>query len=231
MENVYLKNAANGKYKVLLRELHQAILYNLKIVLAIASGTKEKLERVNRIMNERSDNNDAMIQVGQGDKGVQKLVAWYKKHPKDVLRIIDPHFHAEDLFIIKMMMDINNDLKCFILTMNESREPLNDAFQKGWNAVSSELPGRIEVKSCCYEDQPTKAPFHDRWWLLYDTDDDEYFGERLSSPSTFGSRITEISEMDEAAIKSAKHCFNRFFLNMVPKEDERKLLYEETKLR
>lgn len=230
MENVYQKNAVNGKYKVLLREMHQAILYNLKIVLAIASGTKEKLERVNRIMNE-SDNNNDFIKVGQGDEGIRKLVEWYKDHPCDVLRIIDPHFHAEDLFIIKMLMDVNNDLKCFILTHKGDDEPLNDVFQKGWNAVSAELPGRIEVKSCRYEEQHEKAPFHDRWWLLYDADKDVYYGDRMSSISTFGSRITEISEMEPDAIKSAMYYFNRFFVDMVLRDEERKLEYEETRLR
>ena len=231
MENVYQKNVLNGKYKVLLREMHQAILYNLKIVLAIASGTKEKLERVNRIMNERVDDNENMIQVNQADKGVQRIVEWYKEHPVDVLRIIDPHFHGEDLFIIKMLMDINNDLKCFILMQNETGETLNDQFQNGWNAFSAELTGRIEVKSCCYEDQPEKSPIHDRWWLLYDDNTDEYYGKRMSSPSTFGSRITEISDVDADGVKSAKLMFNRFFVNMVPKDEERKLKYEETILR
>ena len=231
MENAYQRNAANGKYKVLLRDIHMAILYNLKIVLAIASGTKEKLERVNRIMNEKSDENKNMIQVNQAEEGVKRIVEWYRENPKDVLWIIDPHFHGEDLFIIKMLMDINNDLNCLILMHNESDEKLNELFQKGWNQVSNELPGMIEVKSCCYEDQPEKAPFHDRWWLLYDTETDEYIGKRMSSPSTFGSRITEISDMDEAGVKSARLTFNRFFVNKMPKYEERRLSYEDTKLR
>lgn len=231
IENLYQKNAANGKYKILLRNIHQAILYNLKLVLAIASGTQEKMDRVNRIMSERYDTNDGMIQVGREDKGVKKILEWYKKYPHDILRIIDPHFHAKDLFIIKLLMDINNNLKCFILTKNETQEPLNEIFQNGWNMISAELPGRIEVKACCYEDQQGKTPFHDRWWLLYNTNTDEYQGIRMASPSTLGSRITEISSMDSEAIHSAMNIFNKFFLNMIPKIEGRKLNYEETILR
>ena len=212
-------------------EMHNAIYCNLKLVLAIASGTKEKLEHVNRIMSEGKDENNGMIQVGQSEKGVQELMAWYKKHPMDILRIIDPHFHAEDMFLIKMMMDLNNDLKCFLLTHNRKQETLDEVFQKGWNLYSSELPGRIEVKSCCYQDEQEKAPFHDRWWLLYDADKDVCVGKRMASPSTLGSRITEISDMDETAINSAMKVFNHFFVNMVPKYEERKLKYDETLLR
>lgn len=231
MENLFERNLLNGKYRMLLQEMHMAIIDNLKLVLAIASGTKEKLDRVNRIMAEKNDENDTIIHVGQADKGVKKLVDWYKNNQLDILRIIDPHFHGEDLFIIKLFMDINNNLKCFILTNNEEKDSLNDVFQSGWNLVSAELPGRIEVKSCCYEDQPEKSPFHDRWWILYDVDKDKYQGIRMASPSTFGSKITEISNMSDEAISSAMKVFDRFFLNMVPKNEERKLKYEETRLR
>ena len=109
--SLFERNLLNGKYRMLLQEMHMAIIDNLKLVLAIASGTKEKLDRVNRIMAEKNDENDTIIHVGQADKGVKKLVDWYKNNQLDILRIIDPHFHGEDLFIIKLFMDINNNLK------------------------------------------------------------------------------------------------------------------------
>lgn len=211
--------------------MHHAIRYTLKLVLAIASGTKEKLDRVNRILEEKSDSNDGMIYVGQTTKGIEKIIDWYKSHPSDTLRIIDPYFHADDLFIIKSLMDINNDLNCSILTNNDKAESINDIFQKGWNKLSDEITGRIEIRSCCYEDDMKKCPWHDRWWLLYDDDNDQYHGIRMASPSTLGIRISEISEMGEDAINSANMIFNRFFINMAPKNEGRKLVYQETKLR
>lgn len=231
LENLCQRNSSNGKYKLLLREMHEAIRYNLKLVLAIASGTKENLERVNRILEEQVDSNDCMIDVGEASKGYDKIISWFKSHPCDILRIIDPYFHPDDLFIIKSLMDINNDLKCAILTNLDGKESLNEEFQNGWHRISDEITGRIEIKSCCYEENPKKSPWHDRWWLLYDDNDDKYYGIRLASPSTFGARITEISEMEMDAINSANHIFNRFFINMVPKCIEKKLVYQDTKLR
>lgn len=234
MENLYEKNQTNHKYNTLLREMHRAVVNNLQLVLAIAAGTKDKLERVNRIMDEKGDANEDMIQVGQADKGVQNLIEWYKEHPCAIIRIVDPYFHAEDLHIIKSLMDINNSLRCSILTnkgTSHKDESLNEVFQKGWNAVSAELPGKIEVKSCCYEENPEKAPFHDRWWILFDTEKELAYGKRLASISTLGARISEISDMDENAVNSVMKVFERFFLNMVPKYEEKKLVYEETMLR
>lgn len=231
MENLYQKNQANKRYGVLLREMHIAIVDNLKIVLAIASGTKEKLERVNRIMNEREFESNSFIPVGESEQGLQNIIAWYKEHPVEVLRIIDPFFHPEDLYIIKSLMDLNNDLRCYILTLNKRDATLNEAFQDGWNAISSNLPGRIEVKSCCYESDQKTSPIHDRWWLLYDTENDQYYGKRMASPSVMGARFTEMSDMDETATSDALKIWERFFNNMVQKVEERKLKYEDALLK
>ena len=235
MENLYKKNQTNKKHHTLLREIHQAIIDNLKIVLAIASGTKEKLERVDRIMSEQRDENSDFVQVGETAKWVRKIMDWYKEHPYDILHIIDPYFHAEDLYIVKMLMDVNNGLNCSILTCKDveshKNETLNDVFQNGWNRWSSELPGRIEVKSCCYESDQRKTPFHDRWWVIQDVESEKAVGLRMASVSTMGSRIAEVSEMNEDDIASASKLWTRFFQNMVQKVDERKLQWEETKLR
>ena len=215
--------------------MHIAIVDNLKIVLAIASGSKEKLERVRSIMNEREFESNSFIPVGESEQGLQNIIEWYKEHPVEVLRIIDPFFHAEDLYIIKSLMDLNNDLRCYILTQNQKDAPLDEVFQNGWNAISSNLPGRIEVKSCCYEhrekNEKKSSPIHDRWWLLYDTENDKFYGKRMASPSVMGARFTEMSDMDEAAVTDALKIWERFFNNMVQKLEERKLKYDEALLR
>ena len=235
MENLHKKNQANNKYNTLLREMHQAIIDNLKIVLAIASGTKEKLERVNRIMSEHRDENGDFVHIGEEAKWVERILDWYKEHPYDVLHIIDPYFHAEDIYIVKMLMDVNNGLNCSILTCKDvnahKNESLDDVFQNGWNRWSSELPGRIEVKSCCYRQDQRNAPFHDRWWVLQDTENDEAVGLRMASVSTMGNRIAEVSELNDDDIESANKLWTRFFQNMVPKVEGRELDYDEAKLR
>ena len=235
MENLYRKNQTNKKHHTLLREMHQAIIDNLKIVLAIASGTKEKLERVDRIMSERRDENSDFVHIGEGDKWVKRILDWYKEHPYDVLHIIDPYFHAEDLYIVKMLMDVNNKLNCSILTCKDvdahRDDSLSDVFQNGWNRWASELPGRIEVKSCCYRQDKKKTPFHDRWWVLQDPESDEAVGLRMASISTMGNRIAEVSEMNDDDIVSANKLWIRFFQNMVSKVEGRDLDYDEAKLR
>lgn len=235
MENLHKKNQTNKKYYTLLREMHQAIIDNLKIVLAIASGTKEKLERMDRILGERRDENGDFVHIGEEAKWVERILDWYKRHPYDVLHIIDPYFQAEDLYIVKMLMDVNNGLNCSILTCKDvdahKNESLDDVFQDGWNRWASELPGRIEVKSCCYRQDQKNTPFHDRWWVLQDTESEEAVGLRMASVSTMGNRISEVSELNDDDIESANKLWTRFFQNMVPKVEGRELDYEEAKLR
>lgn len=51
MENLYYcKKVKNIKNDEMLTKLYSANLWNLKIVLSMASGTKEKLMRMNNIM-------------------------------------------------------------------------------------------------------------------------------------------------------------------------------------
>lgn len=43
MENLYEKNKFSNYHKDLIRDIHKAILYNLKVVLSLAAGTKKDL--------------------------------------------------------------------------------------------------------------------------------------------------------------------------------------------
>lgn len=87
------------------------------------------------------------------------------------------------------------------------------------------------MKSCCYRHDQRNAPFHDRWWVLQDTESDKAVGLRMASVSTMGNRIAEVSELNDDDIASANKLWTRFFQNMVPKVESRDLDYDEAKLR
>jgi hypothetical protein len=66
---------------------------------------------------------------------------------------------------------------------------------------------------------------------LYDIDEDKTIGVRMASVSTLGSRISEISDMDDQAVDSTMAIFNRFFVNVAPKYEGEKIKYEDAKVR
>lgn len=224
MENLYEKNCLSKQYYGVMRENHQVLLQNLKLVLAIAAGTQDKLSRINRILNqERADG--TVVLVGEGKVGFDQLIKWFKSKSLSDLRIIDPYFHPTDLSIIKSFMDINNSLHVSILTHKEKNSSL-ELYQSEWNKISSSLPGYIEIRTVCFEDSIDKCPIHDRWWILYDNENDIFSGKRLASPSTFGSRETEISDVQKADMDAINNVWIRYVVNGIRRIDGRSLLYD-----
>lgn len=230
MENLYYKHSQNQRHASLIRKVHESILFNLKIVLAIASGTKERMERVNRIMSEANDSSSLFVRVGEYNRGFEILKEWYKKYPYGMLRIIDPYFHADDMPIIKSFFDENNDLSVSILTHLQDYPDIS-VFQKGWNQVSADMTGSIRINTVCFDDDKSRCPIHDRWWVLYDSEENVYVGLRLESPSGFGKRDSEISEMNKSAIDNFNKLWTDYVLNCIRKVGERRLNYDNIKLK
>ena len=109
MENLYEKNKSSNYYKDLIRDVHKAILYNLKVVLSLAAGTKERFDLINRLIHDNYNyTNNTHIRVGEEIKAYEYLKKWFDSYKYDSLRIIDPYFSPADFNIIKAFFDINN---------------------------------------------------------------------------------------------------------------------------
>ena len=194
MEYFYTKNKkSKGYYKESLKEINKALLYNLKIVLSLASETKDKFDRINGIIQDSfAKTKETHIRVGQKEKAIKYIKEWYLRHiTYDRLRIIDPYFEPEFLYIIKELMSINNHLDVNILTGHyDSNKAIDlDEYQKFWNEISSELPGKIVIYSFCYENK--KCPVHDRYWTIINSETREK--DCITLPyGTLGKRETSI---------------------------------------
>ena len=223
MENLYEKNRLSNFHKDLIRDIHKAILYNLKVVLSLAAGTKERFELINRLIQDNcTDINATHIRVGEESKAFQYLKNWFTKYKYDSLRIIDPYFSPKDFNIIKTFFDINNDLRVSILTNKGSEIEIED-YQKGWNKVSADLTGEISVVSFCYEDDKNSCPVHDRWWVLVDSETNEQTGLHLNSLSGLGKRECDLILLDTNGLKSANTIWTDYIVNRRPRIEGRKI--------
>lgn len=208
LENLYSEHKKGRISSDILREMHQVLLQNIQMVLAIAAGTQTKLERINQILGERVSRGN-IIGIGERENGINRVLSWYKKHPYEILQIVDAYFKPNELRLIKSMMDINNNLHVSILTHKGDDCLLTD-YQTEWDKIATELPGSIKITTVCLADQPDKCPIHDRWWVLYDIEEDVYSGLRSASLSTMGSRETEISDMDTDEIKNVNELWSKY---------------------
>lgn len=230
MENAYNKYISNKKNSSLLRSIHDSLFWNLRIVMAIAAGTQERIERINRIMSKTTSPDDMFIRKGETEKAHNLLKTWLSENPFSNLRICDPYFKTEDMILLKSFFDIIQNLNISILTHKQQYEDL-EVFQRMWNSISSELTGEIKIVSVCFEEDQGKSPIHDRWWVLYDDETGERLGRRLTSINGLGKRISEISEMDESSIKSFNQLWTDFFYDKKKREGDNRLIYEEIQLK
>lgn len=226
MENAYNKHKLNNLYSDLLRSIYSTWLCNLKIVMAIAAGTQDRLDKVNRIMSRKHDGNGMIIRGGEEERAHEILKTWIKNNPSSQLRICDAYIKTEDFSLLKSFFDIIPELQISILTHKQQYENL-DVFQKAWNRISSELTGSISIKTVCYKDETGKSPIHDRWWVLLNDETGEKVGIRLPSINGLGHRVSEISNMDENAIHDFNNVWSDFYFDNIKWENGRKLIYDD----
>lgn len=226
IENVYRKNQLSKNQKNLMLGLYDATLYNLKLVLSLSSGTKEKLIRINYAINESyTQSNPSVILAGEKEKALQFIIEWYKNHLYDNLFIIDAYFSPKDFYLIKMLMNENRNLSVTIITHRKNVEDLSD-YQRGWDDVSSDLTGSINIHTVCYENDNSNGPLHARWWLSVDEDDDIRAGIKLNSISGLGKKDEDIVPIESVKIPEIEKLATNYALGKRKKIEDQMLRYE-----
>lgn len=228
MENLYYcKKVKNIKNDEMLTKLYSANLWNLKIVLSMASGTKEKLMRMNNIMLNTEKGSSTIIRPVRKGKALAEIRRWYAAHPYDNLKIIDPYFHPKDLSVVKSLFDINDKLQVKILTHRKNVYCLKE-YQEAWDKISSDLTGSILINTVCWQDNPSDGPLHDRWWILKKKSETQ--GLRLTSISNFGKKETELSPMSSQEISEKEDVWEDYICE-IPTIDGRNLSYDKIRIR
>lgn len=231
LENIYQKHQITKRQKGLLQSTHQAILSNLKIVLSLSSGTKEKWNRINLAISENyRQPHPSFMKAGEYDKSVEYIKNWYTNNPYDDLMIMDAYFSPNDLYIVKELMNINANLSVTILTHHKSAPDINE-FQPGWDKVSSDLPGSIKIYTVCFEDKPDMGPLHARWWLCTNRDEDLTVGIKLTSVSGLGKKDEDIETIPDDKIPDIQKLFIDYTFFNKRKVDDKYLVYDKIELK
>lgn len=223
MENIYRKNLqTNNKLANLIREMHNVILYNLKLVLSLSSGTQDKLERINQTISETNlETSPSFIPAGEKEKAVKYIVEWYMSHPYDNLIVMDAYFSPDDLYLIKKLMNINTNLTVTIITHRKNVDELEE-YQSGWSKVSSDMTGNIIVHTVRFSKHPDQGPLHARWWLCINEDEDMREGIKLTSVSGLGNKDEDIAPIEEEKIVDIERLAMNYAL------EKRKRIEDET---
>lgn len=233
LENVYLKHKLSNhtSHGKLILGLHDGILFNLKLVLALSSGTKEKLARIgNEIGNDSVPRCPSVMPAGDKEKVIKYIKEWYTKYPFDDLYIIDAYFSPNNLYLLKMLFNINNNLCITIITHRSNVSEMED-YQDGWNNVSSDLTGTITIHALCYEKEKSKGPLHDRWWISKNNDENLCEGIKLNSISGFGKKDFDISRIDDDTINDIELLAMNYALEKRKRVNNELIIYEKIEIK
>lgn len=214
-----------GNCKDLLLGMHQAIRHNLRVVLSLASVTKERMEQVNTMFGSTPAVPDGFIGIGEYQKAVDYLLHWYQDCGYGELTIMDPHFYPSDLQIIKQMADQNNDLVIRILTHKYNYTA--DDFTTAWRTISTGVKTPIQIMLIGVEGKPATDPLHDRYWICVDEDNDRRRGITLNSLNGMGKKESSIQPIDDQAAVFALYSYSRYAGKKTKKLNDTALIYEE----
>lgn len=232
MENIYRKNLqTNNNLGNLIRELHKVILYNLKLVLSLSSGTQDKLDRINQTISETNpETSPSFIPAGEKEKAIKYIVDWYTSHPYDNLFIIDAYFSPDDFYLVKKLMNVNTNLTVTIITHRNNVGDLSE-YQTGWRNVSSDLTGSINIHTVCYVGHPDQGPLHARWWLCINDDEDLREGIKLTSVSGLGKKDEDIAPIEKEKIADIERLATSYALGKRKRVEDEVLKYDSIEIK
>ena len=225
LETISQRQKMNKNCKDLLLSMHQVIRYNLRVVLSLATDTKERMEQVNSMFGSAPATPDGFIGLGEYQKGVDYLLHWYQECGYDELTILDPHFRPSDLSVIKLLTDENNDLTIRILAHKGDFSA--DDFINEWRKVSAGVKTPIQVMLVKYVGKSYGGPIHDRYWISVDDENDKRSGISLNSISGFGQRESSILSIDDTTALYALHSYSRYAIRKIKRDDNMELEYED----
>lgn len=225
LETISQRQKMNKNCKDLLLSMHQVIRYNLRVVLSLATDTKERMEQVNSMFGSTPAAPEGFIGLGEYQKGVEYLLHWYQECGYDELTIIDPHFSPTDLSVIKLLTDENNDLAIRILA--HKGDFYMDDFKSEWRKVSAGVKTPIQVMLVKYVGKSYGGPIHDRYWICVDDENDKRVGISLNSISGLGRRESSILPIDDSTALYALHSYSRYANRKIKRDDNMELEYED----
>lgn len=228
METVAKREKQSKSQTKLLGSIHRSIRYNLKIVLSLASGTKDKLDRINALFKAKETEADGEIPIGGYNKAINYLLDWYRRIQYKKLIIIDPYFQPEDLSVIKQFTDESRDLSISILTHNGKNT--KDEYEGTWRKYSHGVKTPVEVNFVHYTNNINDGPLHDRYWVCVDEENDVRSGLKLNSISGMGNKESSITPIDDNLALSALHTYNRYAVVKIKRSSGRELEYDKIDL-
>ena len=173
METVYKKQVLSSNQKELMLNIHQTIRSNFKIALSLGARTKERLMQIDKIICENP------VRAVKAANCIELLMQWYQRLFYNTLYILDVQLQPADLEYIKLLSNINSDLKICILVNKSVSRPAD--YKDKWKEISSGIMEPVQISLLSYKNDENEMPLKKGCWICNDVDEDLYEGRALDS--------------------------------------------------
>lgn len=228
MEDLFRKYKGTNTNNNLLMGIHSTLRHNLKLVLSLSVGTKDRIDRVDTMIQTNDTVDDGYIQIGEEEKAWAYILNWYQKFNYETLYIIDPYFKPSDLHIIKRLCDINERLKINVLAHRQKYT--NDDYLSAWKNLSSGVINEVNLHFVWYGRKSTDGPLHDRYWVCCDDENDEMQGLKVNSLDSLGKKESSMNEVGTGIIMSVLNSYRKYAMSLAPRVKGEDMEYSEVEL-
>jgi hypothetical protein len=170
-------------------------------------------------------NSSLVIDGIQPEEAKQVLINWIRSNLSGFLKIADPYFGVEELWILQVINEIDPACEVFVLTSKEHHSDLPQPWETGYRdhwrlQISDQDPPATEIVIAGFKSSQ-KSPIHDRWWITRNA------GLRIgTSINSLGeSRISEISQLTLSEVEEREEIINRFIMTKTREYKGEKILY------
>ena len=193
LSNVAGKYARTPQATQYVRDMFEGLIGGARFCFEV-TGTGKRFEFNPEWSEGGTLETHAVIGVGERKKGIEFLRGWLEKNLEDHVTIVDPYFGTEDLWAVRLVMEVNSDVVVRIVTRRPPRESTGDTassqnYDAAWRSLCDQAPPQTEITRVGLV-QSNKVPFHDRWVITKGT------GIRLgTSINSIGNSLSEISAL------------------------------------
>lgn len=228
IQNNVLKYSNTDKAELYIRTYFEKILLGIDLTIQLANKSTGSIYEKESII-QVEDNCSLIIKPGDREKVLDYFRNWIEQNVNKTVLISDPFFGAEDLELIKLILEIKPDIFIRILTSYKHQDTfipkgkeIEDYYEDYWKQnISDVAPPDCEIVLVGGKNT-NEPPIHDRWIIS------DNRGLRIgTSYNSLGiTKISEISTFTSDEVIERKYLVEEYLDRKTKSFNGEKLKYK-----
>lgn len=230
VQNEVVAYSRSQQATAFIRPLFESILLGAELCLRMAGRSQNYLRQSKATLSDVSATN-IVLGPGERDRAEAFLRDWIDRERPAYLKICDPYFGPDDLWIIRTIVSLLPECRIEVLTSRkhqvrmEVSTPWRDAYSQSWAEMTEQSAPDADIVIVGYGDSGD-SPIHDRWVLT------EGKGLRLGTSvnSLARSKYSEMSPIESGDVAQLEQLVNSYITRATREFRGTKISYDRFSL-